>query len=124
MINIGKQNWNDMLRCTIVTSDSKRNLKSMSNFISAAQFLTTFSLVEALQFLSVAVLVVGFVVLFRPLLRGLALAALLAIKPRRSKEQRLQRRQMRDATLLKGLMNAADGSPSNAAELRAMASRG
>jgi hypothetical protein len=113
-----------MLRCTIVTLDSKRNPKSMSNLISAAQYLTTYSVVDALQFLSAAVLVVGFAVFFRPLLRGLALAALLAIKPRRSKEQRLQRRQMRDANLLKGLMNAADGSPSDVADLRAMASRG
>ena len=96
----------------------------MSTLISIAQFVPGFSLGQALQFLLAAAVAVGFIVLFKPLLRGLALSALLVVKPRLSKEQRLQRRQMRDATLLKGLMNAADGSPSNAAELRAMASRG
>jgi len=96
----------------------------MSTFISVAQFFTGFSLGEALQFLLAAVVAVGFIVLFKPLLRGLALAALLAVKPRLSKEQRLQRRQMRDAALMRGLMNSAEGSPSDAAELRALAARG
>lgn len=96
----------------------------MSTLISAAQNLAQYSLGDALQFVLVAVLAVGLIVLFKPLLRGLALAALLLVKPKLSKEQRLQRRQMRDAALLSGLINAADGSPSNAAELRALASRG
>lgn len=96
----------------------------MSTLLTAAQSLTQFSLGDALQFVLVALLAVGFIVLFKPLLRGLALAALLLVKPKLSKEQRLQRRQMRDAALLNRLINAADGSPSNAAELRALASRG
>ena len=95
----------------------------MSNFISVAQSLTQFSLGEALQFLLAAAVTAGLIVLFKPLLRGLALAALLAVKPKLSKEQRLQRRQMRDAALMRGLMNSAEGSPSDAAELRALAAR-
>lgn len=96
----------------------------MSTLISVAQFVPGFSLGQALQFLLAAAIAVGFIVLFKPLLRGLALAALLAVKPRLSKEQRLQRRQMRDAALMRGLMNSAEGSPSDAAELRALTARG
>jgi hypothetical protein len=96
----------------------------MSILISVAQFVTGFSLAEAVQFVLAALVTVGFIVLFKPLLRGLALAALLAVKPRLSKEQRLQRRQMRDAALMRGLMNSAEGSPSDAAELRALTARG
>jgi hypothetical protein len=95
----------------------------MSTLMTAAQTLTQFSLGDALQSVLVALLAVGLIVLFKPLLRGLALAALLLVKPKLSKEQRLQRRQMRDAALLNGLINA-DGTPSNVAELRALASRG
>ena len=52
-----------------------------------------------------------------------ARAALLVVKPKLSKEERLQRRQMRDAMMLKRMLNRSDCAPSHAAELRAMASR-
>ncbi|MBB3222406.1 hypothetical protein [Pseudoduganella umbonata] len=94
----------------------------MFNFVSATQFLPL-SVGDALQVLLACALVVGFLVLFKPLLRGLALAAVLVVKPKLTKEQRLQRRQMRDAAMLKRMMNSHRASPSEAAELQALASR-
>ena len=94
----------------------------MFNFVSATQFLPL-SVSDALQVLLACALAVGFLVLFKPLLRGLALAAVLVVKPKLTKEQRLQRRQMRDAAMLKRMMNPAKASPSEAAELQALASR-
>ncbi len=94
----------------------------MSNFVSAAQFMPL-SVGDALQVLLACACAVGFLVLFKPLLRGLALAAVLVVKPKLSKEQRLQRRQMRDAALLKRMLNLQKVSPSEAAELRALAAR-
>ena len=78
---------------------------------------------DALQMLLACAAAVGFLVLFKPLLRGLALAAVLVVKPKRTKEQRLQRRQMRDAAMLKRMMNSQETSPSDAAQLQALASR-
>jgi hypothetical protein len=94
----------------------------MLNFVSAAQF-TPLSVGAALQVLLACACAVGFLVLFKPLLRGLALAAVLVVKPRVTKEQRLQRRQVRDAALLHRLRNAHNVSPSEAAELQALAAR-
>lgn len=96
----------------------------MSTFISASQlFLQDLSFVDAVLVLLGAVLVLGFVLLFQPLLRGLARAAMMVIKPKMSKEEQLNRRKMHDAMLLKSMMNSPDGSPSHAAELYALASR-
>jgi hypothetical protein len=94
----------------------------MLNFVSAVQFMPL-SVGDALQVLLACAAAVGFLVLFKPLLRGLALAAVLVVKPKLTKEQRLQRRQMRDATLLKRLRNSHKVSPSEAAELQALAAR-
>ncbi|QGZ40415.1 hypothetical protein IP92_03280 [Pseudoduganella flava] len=94
----------------------------MSTFVTAAQFVPL-SVGDALQLLLACAAVVGFVVLFKPMLRGLALAAVLVVKPKLTKEQRLQRRQMRDAAMLKRMMNSQKTSPSEAAELQALASR-
>ncbi len=69
------------------------------------------------------VLLVAAVVLFKPLLLGLAKALWLTVHPRLSKEEKLARRQMRDAQLLTKLMNR-DYGPSDAAELRALGARG
>ena len=91
----------------------------MSTLVIAAQFLPL-TVGEALLQLAVCAAAIGFLVLFKPLLRGLALATLLLVKP---KLQRLQRRQMRDAALLKRMMNSQKASPSEAAELQALASR-
>jgi hypothetical protein len=93
---------------------------TMSTIISAVQ---DFSFIAAMQ-LALVVSFAGVVlVLFKPLLRGCARAALLVVKPKLSKEERLQRRQMRDAMMLKRMLNRSDCDPSHAAELRAMASR-
>ena len=70
-----------------------------------------------------AVVTVGLLVLFKPLLRGFARAAVLLVKPKLTKEERLQRRQMRDAMMLKRMLNTSECGASHAAELRAMASR-
>jgi hypothetical protein len=96
----------------------------MASYVSIAQYIAQdMSIAESLLILLGCAMSVGIVFLFKPLLRGLALAALLVVKPKLSKEERLQRRQMRDAMLLKRLMNSAEGSPGDAAELRALAAR-
>ena len=78
---------------------------------------------DAIQLLLGAALAVAMLLLFKPLLRGIARALMLVVKPRLSKEQRLQRRLMDDAMMLNRMLNSMDGGPSHAAELRAMAAR-
>jgi hypothetical protein len=64
-------------------------------------------------------------VMFKPLLIGIARAALLAIKPRRSLEERSQRRTMRGVLTLNRMARDLDATdPSLASELRSIASRG
>lgn len=96
----------------------------MSTFISAVQALTLdLSIMDAIQILLGAVLALSLLLLFKPLLRGIARALLLVVRPKLNKEQRLQRRLMKDAMMLNRMLNAMDGAPSHAAELRAMAAR-
>jgi hypothetical protein len=78
---------------------------------------------EAIQILLGAVLALAMLLLFKPLLRGIARALLLVVKPKLSKEERLQRRLMKDAMMLNRMLNAMESAPSHAAELRAMAAR-
>jgi hypothetical protein len=59
---------------------------------------------------------------FRPLLVGILRAAWLVVVPRLSREQRQQRKQMRDRRLIQRMIDASTG-PSLTAELRAMACR-
>jgi len=92
----------------------------MSTIISVLQAL---SFITAIQLALAAVVTVGLLVLFKPLLRGCARAAVLLVKPKLTKEERLQRRQMRDAMMLKRMLNTSECGASHAAELRAMASR-
>jgi hypothetical protein len=92
----------------------------MSTIISVLQAL---SFITAIQLALAAVVTVGLLVLFKPLLRGVARAAMLIVKPKLTKEERLQRRQMRDAMMLKRMLNTSECGASHAAELRAMASR-
>jgi hypothetical protein len=66
---------------------------------------------------------ISLLVLFKPLLTGIAKAIVVAFKPRLTKEQRIARRQMHDSLLIKKMMNSATG-PSDMAELRAMGCRG
>lgn len=82
-----------------------------------------FSFFAAIKLALVIAVSGGLLVLFQPLLRGCLRAAVLVVKPKLSKEERLQRRQMRDAMLLKRMLNRSECDPSHAAELRAMASR-
>jgi hypothetical protein len=63
------------------------------------------------------------VLVFQPLLTGLARAAWLAVHPRLSKDERRARRAMQDAQLVRKLINR-NISSSEAAELRALAARG
>ena len=93
---------------------------NMSTIISVVQ---NFSLIAAGELALASGAACALIVLFKPLLRGLARAAMLVVKPKRSKEEQLQRRQMRDAMMLKRMLNAMENDPSHAAELRAMAAR-
>ncbi len=92
----------------------------MSTIISVLQAL---SFITVIQLALAAVVTVGLLVLFKPLLRGCARAAVLLVKPKLTKEERLQRRQMRDSMMLKRMLNTSECGASHAAELRAMASR-
>lgn len=92
----------------------------MSTAISLMQDFSWFAAIKLALLIAVSG---GLLVLFQPLLRGCLRAAVLVVKPKLSKEQRLQRRQMRDAMLLKRMLNRSECDPSHAAELRAMASR-
>ena len=62
------------------------------------------------------------VLVFRPLLVGVLRAALLVVRPRLSREDREARNHMRDRRVLDQLIASSNG-PSDAAELRAIASR-
>jgi hypothetical protein len=92
----------------------------MSTLISAVQ---NFSLLTAGELALASGAVCALLVVFKPLLTGLVRAAMLVVKPKLSKEEVLQRRQMRDAMLLKRMLNSMEGEPSHVAELRAIASR-
>jgi len=97
---------------------------NMSTFISAVHAATlNISVSAAVEIVVGLALAAALLRLFRPLLRGLARAFVLAVKPKLSKEQRLHRRQMRDALMLSRMLNNMDGAPSHAAELRALAAR-
>jgi len=92
----------------------------MSTIIAVLQ---DFSFLGAVQLALAAVVAIGLLVLFKPLLRGCARAIVLLVKPKLTKEELLQRRQMRDAMMLKRMLNTSECGASHAAELRAMASR-
>ena len=97
---------------------------AMSTVITLIQAAAQYISLAAVAKLSLlAFLAVALLVLFQPLLRGLARALLLAIKPKQSKEQRLHRRLMADAMMLKRMLNSAESSPSDVADLRALAAR-
>lgn len=63
--------------------------------ISAIQDFSLFAALFAVMKLALLVAISGgLVVLFKPLLLGLARAAVLVVKPKMTREQRLQRRQL------------------------------
>ncbi|HEY0063949.1 MAG TPA: hypothetical protein VGC21_17665 [Telluria sp.] len=59
---------------------------------------------------------------FRPLLTGIFRAALLTLRPRLSREERIARAKLRDMRLMQKMIAASSG-PSHAAELRAISAR-
>lgn len=61
-------------------------------------------------------------VFFKPLLSGLAKAAVLVVRPRLSREEQAARRHLRDTRLMKRMINSAHGI-SQTAELHALAAR-
>lgn len=64
-------------------------------------------------------------VAFKPLLIGLLRAALLVVKPRRSLEEREERRQLKSIMQINRMAREVESlHPSLAAELRSIASRG
>lgn len=63
----------------------------MSIILSALQ---DFSVIAALQLALVVAFGAGVLVLFKPLLSGCVRAAVLVVKPKMTRAQRLQRRQM------------------------------
>lgn len=77
-----------------------------------------FIIATLLQILVVAALLV----FFKPLLVGIMRAIVLLVNPRLTKEQKLARRNMRDAKLLQRMIKETD-SPEMAAELRALGCR-
>lgn len=77
----------------------------------------------ALQAVLGAVLALALALLFKPLLLGVARALVLLVHPKRSREERAQRRKMRDALVLNRMLNSMEVAPSHAAELRALAAR-
>lgn len=63
--------------------------------------------------------------IFKPMLLGLVRAAILAVKPRQSFEQRTIRSRVKGVLMLNSMANDFDQSqPNLAAELRGLASRG
>lgn len=81
------------------------------------------SLLKAFHIVVSGLALAGMLIVFKPLLIGIMKASILLVKPRLSKEQRLERRQMRDAKMLSSMINSMDSmAPSHAAELRALAS--
>lgn len=96
----------------------------MSTFFSFVKIAVThFSVLSAVEVLAGLGGAAALLILFQPLLRGIARALMLIVKPKLTKEERLQRRQMRDVMMLNRMLNSMEGSPSHAAELRALASR-
>ena len=87
--------------------------------ILAVSPLVAFKLLLGVAFLTVLL------VLFKPLLLGVARVLLFVLKSKsfKDKEQRLARRQMRQAAIVNKMINSIDSSPSHAAEIRALASR-
>lgn len=101
----------------------------MSNLVStilavAEPVLAVSPLAAFLSLLGMALLT-ALLVLFKPLLLGLARVLLFMLKSKnlKDKEQRLARRQMRQSAIVNNMINSIDSSPSHAAEIRALASR-
>lgn len=81
--------------------------------------IPVFTLVRALFVVSIAA---SLLILFKPLLSGIARAAVLAVNPRLDKKELLMRSRMRDEMIMQRAIDTSH-SPSHVAELRALAAR-
>lgn len=101
----------------------------MSNFISTLQAalerILAVSPLTAFELLLGLAVLTALLVLFKPLLLGVARVLLFFMKSRsgKDKEMRLARSQMRQTNIVNNMINSIDSSPSHAAEIRALASR-
>jgi len=101
----------------------------MSNFISTLQAalerILAVSPLTAFELLLGLAVLTALLVLFKPLLLGMARVLLFFMKSRsgKDKEMRLARSQMRQTNIVNNMINSIDSSPSHAAEIRALASR-
>lgn len=88
--------------------------------VPVAQIFTTY----ARPLLGLGVLI-ALLMIFKPMIRGLARAVLLAVKPRPTLDQRNFRSRLQGVLMLNRMANELDSSqPSLAAELRLLAARG
>lgn len=83
---------------------------------------TAFHAGPVLRVLASTVFIAAVLVFFKPLLVGIFRAAILAVRPRLTREQLADKAKMRDMRLLQRMIAASSG-PSHAAELRALAAR-
>lgn len=91
----------------------------LQTVVAGAANTPVFVLVRALITLTI---LAGLIMLFRPLLGGIARALVLVVRPHHSKAERVARAHMHDSEVVHTMINASSG-PSDTAELRALASR-
>lgn len=91
----------------------------LQTVLSAAANVQIWPLVRGIASLSA---IAALILLFKPLLIGIARALILVVNPRLTKEERIARAHMRDAQVLRRMINSSQ-CPSHADELRALASR-
>ena len=108
-----------MLRRSIVTY---RNFYCTGLNVETTALLLQLNWAPMLGLLARCTVAVVLVIVFRPLLVGLLRAALLAVRPRLTREQREARAHQRGRRMLERMI-ASSSSPSDAAELRAIAAR-
>ena len=115
-----------MLHCTIVAVNNcflhRNNVSFTASFFQTA-LLADFPVLPFLRGALVLLALAALVMLFRPLLSGIARALLLVVRPHRTRDEKAARRHLRDAQLFQQMINASQG-PNDTAELRAMAARG
>ncbi|GAC1408786.1 MAG: hypothetical protein NVSMB6_08160 [Burkholderiaceae bacterium] len=97
--------------------------------IAVPYLRSAFTLISMLFIAARPILGLGFLAafawLFKPLLRGLARACLMSLKPRRMMKEREQRAAMQNALTLNHMARELDTvQPNLAAELRLLAARG
>jgi hypothetical protein len=95
---------------------------SILSFVSPIEFAAT--AVFVLRPIAGIAALIGFVMLFRPLLLGIWRTLVIIVKPRQTLEQRLNRRRFKSATALnRAAGETSMNQPNLASELRSFASR-